>query len=1081
MSRRILSLRPPSRRAAARLWLVVIFLLAAISLPLGARAEDGPGDLWQTFTVREGLRSGNVSALFAAPDGVLWFGADTGVSFYDGHYWTSLGEAEGLPAGRVRAIAETTDGAVWFATKTAGLGRRSPDGKCCRKWNTESGLPSNDVRALLPAAVSPDGSGDPGIWVGTAQGLIYLDGERLVRSSPLADAPILAMTARSDGAILAATGGRGVWERSSSGVWRVLDGAWPATMEVFALRVEPGGRIWTGTQGGLFFYEAGVWQHFPLADGDGGPAVFDILQDGEGGLWIGTDQGLFYSAAPRAAGQLPTQLRARRGGLVNDYVRAMAVASDGALWLGTIAGVSRYAGALWQTIESNGLAGQRINTILSDSRGRTWVGAEQAGLAVWDGKKWQRLTERDGLTDRRIVSLFEDSRGRIWVGAGNDIGYLTVDGKWQFFGRAAGGVGLPVYSFAQDAAGGLWLAAEGGVSRWDESGGFQPVSAMTGKRVNAIHRGRDGALWFGLPDEGIWRLTPGRATWEEVQTAGGAPLKGIVVNGIEEGPDGSLWGGTGNDGLWRYDGGSWQRSDAALPSPKILTLNYATGHLLVGTYAGLSRFDGRTWQTYAGDVLPSLKVLAAAPGADGVIWIGAEGGLVRYRPERVAPWARVESVNLQAVNSNTITLPDGRLQAIRLDGGDLGTRFEHLLFLLQLVGVDPAERVLTDPFVSFGALALTPGSYVLRAQVRDADFNYSAPVEVTLAVPPPKSMVTLPGGRRVATGDFVTIMLLGLAALGGLGGAGGATLRARANERQRKAELAGRAAEALSRQFNPYICGEPVRQAEMFFARDELLNKIFSALHQNSIMVHGERRMGKTSLLYQLAQRLRQADDPEWVFVPVLIDLEGTPQEQFFHLLMDGIWGVLRAYLVETPPELRFNVRPAAEYTDRDFTGDLRLLLDALKAVVTPRNVRVILLLDEMDVVSHYDNLIQQQLRRIFMSSLAVNLGAVVAGVHISKAWDRLESPWYNLFNEASLEPFSAASAAELLTEPVKGSYTWDADALQFVIERAEGRPFRLQQYGMEAVNQMLAEGRTRITLADARAAHQMIEKARVS
>jgi len=113
MSRRILSLRPPSRRAAARLWLVVIFLLAAISLPLGARAEDGPGDLWQTFTVREGLRSGNVSALFAAPDGVLWFGADTGVSFYDGHYWTSLGEAEGLPAGRVRAIAETTDGAVW--------------------------------------------------------------------------------------------------------------------------------------------------------------------------------------------------------------------------------------------------------------------------------------------------------------------------------------------------------------------------------------------------------------------------------------------------------------------------------------------------------------------------------------------------------------------------------------------------------------------------------------------------------------------------------------------------------------------------------------------------------------------------------------------------------------------------------------------------------------------------------------------------------------------------------------------------------------------------------------------------------
>ena len=60
----------------------------------------------------------------------------------------------------------------------------------------------------------------------------------------------------------------------------------------------------------------------------------------------------------------------------------------------------------------------------------------------------------------------------------------------------------------------------------------------------------------------------------------------------------------------------------------------------------------------------------------------------------------------------------------------------------------------------------------------------------------------------------------------------------------------------------------------------------------------------------------------------------------------------------------------------------------------------MILLLDEMDVVSAYDTVVQQQLRRIFMSPLAANLGAVVAGIQISKTWDRLESPWYNMFNE---------------------------------------------------------------------------------
>jgi len=56
-----------------------------------------------------------------------------------------------------------------------------------------------------------------------------------------------------------------------------------------------------------------------------------------------------------------------------------------------------------------------------------------------------------------------------------------------------------------------------------------------------------------------------------------------------------------------------------------------------------------------------------------------------------------------------------------------------------------------------------------------------------------------------------------------------------------------------------------------------------------------------------------------------------------------------------------------------------------------------------MDVISSYYTLAQQQLRRIFMSPLAANLGAVVAGIQISKEWDRMESPWYNLFNEIPL------------------------------------------------------------------------------
>jgi hypothetical protein len=342
-------------------------------------------------------------------------------------------------------------------------------------------------------------------------------------------------------------------------------------------------------------------------------------------------------------------------------------------------------------------------------------------------------------------------------------------------------------------------------------------------------------------------------------------------------------------------------------------------------------------------------------------------------------------------------------------------------------------------------------------------------------------------------------LLVGLAAAGGVGWFLWARERPRVARQKAEssarrpvsnAAIASGESAALERHFNPYISGEPVREADMFFGRDDPLRRIINGLHQNSVMVYGERRIGKTTLLFHLAEQLRRTEDPEWVFIPVSVDLEGTPQNSFFYLLMEATWGVTRAYLTKSPPRLRFHQRSPAplaeartaqhtdwvEYTDRDFAYDLRVILEALRAVVKPRKVRVVLLVDEVDVFSNYDTLVQQQFRRVLVSDLAQNLGAVVAGAHINKTWDRQESPWFNLFVELPLEPFTREQACALLVEPVRDVYQWNADALDFVLARAEGRPHRLQRYALEAVNRMLADNRLRITLADVRAADQVIE-----
>ena len=92
-----------------------------------------------------------------------------------------------------------------------------------------------------------------------------------------------------------------------------------------------------------------------------------------------------------------------------------------------------------------------------------------------------------------------------------------------------------------------------------------------------------------------------------------------------------------------------------------------------------------------------------------------------------------------------------------------------------------------------------------------------------------------------------------------------------------------------------------------FLAVRPLLQRIIDTLHSNSIMIHGERRIGKTSLLLNLMTALREVNDPEYWFVPVYVDLEGTPQEGFFQLLIEEILAnveTLQNAAIEITPKL---------------------------------------------------------------------------------------------------------------------------------------------------------------------------------
>jgi hypothetical protein len=178
--------------------------------------------------------------------------------------------------------------------------------------------------------------------------------------------------------------------------------------------------------------------------------------------------------------------------------------------------------------------------------------------------------------------------------------------------------------------------------------------------------------------------------------------------------------------------------------------------------------------------------------------------------------------------------------------------------------------------------------------------------------------------------------------------------------------------------------------------------------------------------------------------------------------------------------ELYFHATLATDYNDRTFSRDLRQVIRMLEEYsvrhCNGRQVRLILLMDEMDTLSRYHHLIQQQLRRIFMREFAASVGAVVAGIEINKDWERVESPWFNLFNEIAMQPFGRDEAIQLLVEPVRGYYIFEPEVIEFILEQSDGRPYRIQQYAMEAVNEMLCYKRRRIKMHDVLIAHAIIQ-----
>lgn len=198
--------------------------------------------------------------------------------------------------------------------------------------------------------------------------------------------------------------------------------------------------------------------------------------------------------------------------------------------------------------------------------------------------------------------------------------------------------GLPqgsINAIAQTEDGYVWLGTQEGLVRFD---GIQfnvfntsNVEAFQSNDVRVLQRDRQGLLWIGTRNAGLYRYANGSFSSMNVQES----LRDAFITSLLEDEQGRLWIGTAGSGLKLLHHGEMISIDVPAQAISAL-LETETGTLWIGSRdAGLIRYENGEVRAYnRADGLPDEDVTSLAPGRNGGIWIGTrQGGLAHFHDD----------------------------------------------------------------------------------------------------------------------------------------------------------------------------------------------------------------------------------------------------------------------------------------------------------------------------------------------------------------------------------------------------------------------------------------------------------------
>lgn len=355
-------------------------------------------------------------------------------------------------------------------------------------------------------------------------------------------------------------------------------------------------------------------------------------------------------------------------GLPQSQVRAITQDSQGYLWIGTMAGLSRFDGVEFKNFsKKDGLPDNQINCFYTGSElfvgttgalcfirgqeissisfpeafktsrvldfsesedGTLYMATDGEGVLIRDGNKFRAYTMRDGLPDNYVRSIAHDNEGRLWIGTRSGIVIKELSGRIHTPTDSVL-VNLSVSQIRNTSDRSLVITTFGNGVFFVDNQKVKNLTGLDGLISNFIRCFEElpsGEYWFGSKS-GMSKVDDDQI--ESIDELRGLPYANVKSLGQDR--EGNLWVGTDGQGLLRSAGDVFKTYsvDYGLNSDLIMSITKgAHEEMFLGTYdAGISILKNDTAVPYPfNNLLPSSTVWCLDYDQHG-FWAGTSSGL----------------------------------------------------------------------------------------------------------------------------------------------------------------------------------------------------------------------------------------------------------------------------------------------------------------------------------------------------------------------------------------------------------------------------------------------------------------------